>query len=75
MPLYEYHCRTCGETFEVRRPMSQVAVEEVCPEGHAGAKRVLSTFATVGVAQEGGIAPSAFQGASACCNPGACGCH
>ena len=76
MPLYEYHCVTCRDTFEVLRPMGQAPVAEMCAEGHE-AKKVLSTFATVGVAQEGGIAPSAFQGGGAggCCNPGGCACH
>ncbi|MCH8189905.1 MAG: zinc ribbon domain-containing protein [Chloroflexi bacterium] len=75
MPLYEYHCSTCRDTFEVLRPMGQAPVAEMCAEGHE-AKKVLSTFATVGVgvAQEGGIAPSASQGAGGCGKPGGCGC-
>lgn len=72
MPLYEYFCRDCGATFEVLRPMSQVKVEEVCPEGHKGAKKVLSTFATVGHAEEGCVNPAVLQGMSACCGGG---CH
>ena len=32
MPLYEYHCERCGETFEVRQKFSDapVAVHEGC---------------------------------------------
>ncbi|MEI8239059.1 MAG: FmdB family zinc ribbon protein, partial [Actinomycetota bacterium] len=25
MPLYEFRCRTCDDTFEVRRPMSEAS--------------------------------------------------
>lgn len=47
MPLYEYFCKTCNDKFEVLRPMGKVAVAEACPEGHPGAVKVLSVFATV----------------------------
>ncbi len=72
MPLYEYLCVDCGDTFEVRRSMSAVKAEETCPQGHAGAKKVLSAFAMVGVAQEQCVNPAVLAGASACCGGG---CH
>lgn len=72
MPLYEYFCKDCGCAFEVLRPMSQVGAPEVCPEGHPGAKKVLSTFATVGTAQPACANPAVLAGASTCCGGG---CH
>ena len=47
MPLYEYYCKACDDKFEVLRSMGSVALEERCPEGHGGASKVLSVFATV----------------------------
>jgi putative FmdB family regulatory protein len=55
MPLYEFRCRTCDDTFEVRRPMSQASDPATCPQGHDDAVRLLSVFANVG----GGTTPSA----------------
>lgn len=54
MPLYEFRCRTCDDTFEVRRPMSESSDPATCPQGHEGAVRLLSVFASVG----GGGTPS-----------------
>ena len=47
MPVYEYYCETCRSGFEVRRAMSDADSPSACPEGHSGAKRALSLFATV----------------------------
>ncbi|MGW2711428.1 FmdB family zinc ribbon protein, partial [Streptomyces sp. NPDC001356] len=33
MPRYEYRCRTCGDTFELSRPMAQSAAPASCPPG------------------------------------------
>ena len=52
MPLYEFRCRTCDDTFEVRRPMSQAGDPASCPSGHDDAVRLLSVFASVGVARD-----------------------
>ena len=49
MPVYEYRCRTCDDVFEVRRPMSESSEPATCPDGHPGAVRLLSVFASVGV--------------------------
>ncbi|MEQ1700994.1 MAG: zinc ribbon domain-containing protein [Ilumatobacteraceae bacterium] len=55
MPLYEFRCRTCDDTFEVRRPMSESSDPATCPQGHEGAVRLLSVFASVG---GGGSSPA-----------------
>lgn len=72
MPLYEYRCRTCDETFEERRPMSQANDPATCPHGHDGAVRMLSVFASVG---GGNSAPSASapRPSGGGCGAG-CGC-
>jgi len=45
MPLYEYVCEECEETFEVLRSAS--ATDAVtCPECGAPAKKLVSLFAT-----------------------------
>lgn len=48
VPLYEFRCKTCDDTFEVRRPMSESGDPATCPQGHDGAVRLLSVFANVG---------------------------
>jgi putative FmdB family regulatory protein len=75
MPLYEYRCRTCDDTFEVRRPMSQSSEPATCPQGHDGAVRLLSVFASVGGTGEPGIPPPPPMSRPAGgCGTG-CGCH
>ncbi|WP_329458077.1 FmdB family zinc ribbon protein [Streptomyces sp. NBC_01497] len=71
MPRYEYRCRTCGATFELRRPMAQSAAPAPCPAGHGDTVKLLSTVSVGGAAQGGG-APAA-GGGGGCCG-GACGC-
>ena len=70
MPVYEYHCKTCEDSFEVLRPMGAMAVG-TCPEGHAGVTKVLSTFATVSKA-DGCVSTAALPDTP--CNPGGCAC-
>jgi putative FmdB family regulatory protein len=72
MPIYEYYCTSCRSTFEVRRSMSAVQTLEKCPQGHEGAKKVLSAFAMVGSAEEQCVNPAVKAGVSACCGGGAC---
>jgi putative FmdB family regulatory protein len=46
MPLYEYNCPDCGETFERLRRMQDADRELDCPKcGSGEVKRLLSTFA------------------------------
>ena len=48
MPLYDFRCKTCETTFEVRRPMAEASDPATCPQGHENAVRLLSVFASVG---------------------------
>lgn len=73
--LYEYRCRTCDETFEARRPMSEANAPATCPQGHADSVRLLSVFASVGAS--GGDRSSAMPASAPSSAPcgSHCGCH
>ncbi|MGJ5751162.1 FmdB family zinc ribbon protein [Streptomyces puniciscabiei] len=72
MPRYEYRCRTCGDTFELSRPMAESAAPATCPAGHGDTVKLLSTVAVGGVAQSAG-SPAAQGGGGGCCGGGCCG--
>jgi putative FmdB family regulatory protein len=73
MPLYEFRCRECDETFDVRRPMSEAGRPATCPQGHEGAVRLLSVFASVG-ASGASTAPTTAAAAPRA-SGGGCGSH
>ncbi|MEU9212527.1 zinc ribbon domain-containing protein [Streptomyces sp. NPDC048415] len=69
MPRYEYRCRTCGDTFELNRPMAESAAPAACPVGHDDTVKLLSTVAVGGSAS----APRSAGGGGGCCGGGCCG--
>jgi putative FmdB family regulatory protein len=72
VPLYEYRCTDCDTVFEQRRPMAESDADVRCPDGHAGARRLLSVFAST---RSGGApAPAAVPSGGMGCGP-ACACH
>ncbi|MFG2866719.1 zinc ribbon domain-containing protein [Streptomyces sp. NPDC048338] len=71
MPRYEYRCRTCGDTFELNRPMAESSAPASCPDGHDDTVKLLSAVAVGGTAK-GGAAPSG-GGGGGCCGGGCCG--
>ena len=73
MPLYEFRCRVCDEVFEERRSMSEASAPATCPQGHDGAVRLLSVFASVG-ASGSSPAPSAPAPRAGGGCGGACAC-
>ena len=73
MPTYEYRCRACGETFELRRSMAESDAPASCPSGHDDTTRLLSVFASVGSGSASGPAPSAGPPAGVC--GGGCACY
>ncbi|MET7389402.1 zinc ribbon domain-containing protein [Streptomyces sp. NPDC005529] len=75
MPRYEYRCRTCGDTFELSRPMAESAAPADCPAGHDDTVKLLSTVsvATGGSASAPAPSPSAGGGGGGCCGGGCCG--
>ncbi|MCB1003199.1 MAG: zinc ribbon domain-containing protein [Acidimicrobiales bacterium] len=73
MPTYEYRCRACGDTFELRRAMAAADEPAPCPAGHDDTTRLLSVFASVGSATAAGPSPSAGPPAGPC--GGGCACY
>ncbi|MFG2131653.1 zinc ribbon domain-containing protein [Streptomyces sp. NPDC048751] len=76
MPRYEYRCRTCGDTFELSRPMAESASPAACPAGHDDTVKLLSTVAVGGTASSQASAPAPRAGGGGgggCCGGGCCG--
>ncbi|MFG3191982.1 FmdB family zinc ribbon protein [Streptomyces omiyaensis] len=71
MPRYEYRCRTCGDTFELSRPMAESSAPAACPAGHDDTVKLLSAVA-VGGSASAGPAPGG-GGGGGCCGGGCCG--
>ncbi|WP_329789359.1 zinc ribbon domain-containing protein [Lentzea sp. DG1S-22] len=67
MPTYEFRCRTCDDTFELQRPMSESSSPASCPDGHADTVKLLSMAGIGGTRQ----APAGSGGG--CCGGGCCG--
>ncbi|MFF4028303.1 zinc ribbon domain-containing protein [Streptomyces sviceus] len=74
MPRYEYRCRTCGDTFELSRPMAESSAPADCPAGHDDTVKLLSTVAVGGSASASASAPAPQAGGGGgCCGGGCCG--
>ncbi|WP_031106243.1 FmdB family zinc ribbon protein [Streptomyces sp. NRRL S-146] len=74
MPRYDYRCRTCGDTFELSRPMAESSDPATCPSGHDDTVKLLSTVAVGGSASAPASAPRASGGGGGgCCGGGCCG--
>ena len=67
MPRYDYRCRTCDATFEVRRGIDEPEAAVSCPDGHEQVSRVFSAVAV------GGATATAPPPAGGCCGGGCCG--
>lgn len=78
MPLYEYFCPTCKDTFEQLRPAQKADEATTCPAcQQPAAQRVLSLFASTVKTNDGAALsamPQSFPMGGGCCG-GACGCH
>jgi putative FmdB family regulatory protein len=72
VPLYEFRCRTCGDTFELRRTMAESDAPAPCPGGHHDTVKLLPLVAVGGRASAAPAAPPPPVGGG-CCG-GACGC-
>ncbi|NGO13181.1 zinc ribbon domain-containing protein [Streptomyces sp. HC44] len=73
MPRYEYRCRTCGDTFEMSRPMAESSAPAACPVGHDDTVKLLSTVAVGGSASAPAAAPAPQASGGGCCGGGCCG--
>lgn len=67
MPMYEYRCRSCGDTFTESRPMAESGEPAFCPDGHDDTVKLLSV-AGAGIST-GEADPGAGGG---CCGGGCC---
>jgi putative FmdB family regulatory protein len=78
MPSYQYRCRQCGDSFEVRRPMSESNAPASCPCGHDDTVKLLTTVAVGGrsggaMGGRSGAAERVPAGGGGCCGGGCCG--
>ncbi|MFE9247787.1 zinc ribbon domain-containing protein [Streptomyces sp. NPDC007088] len=73
MPRYEYRCRSCGDTFELSRPMAESSAPASCPVGHDDTVKLLSTVAVGGSGSSSTPAPAPTGGGGGCCGGGCCG--
>jgi putative FmdB family regulatory protein len=73
VPLYDFRCRTCGDTFEVRRSMAEATLPAPCPAGHADTVKLMSLVAIGGRAAASPARIPTGGGGGGCCG-GACGC-
>ncbi|MFC9326702.1 zinc ribbon domain-containing protein [Kitasatospora sp. NPDC057015] len=73
MPRYDFRCRSCGATFELRRAMAQANDPAVCPQGHPDTVKLLSTVAVTGVGGGASAAPQQAPSGGGCCGGGCCG--
>ena len=75
MPIYEYACRACGQTFEQLVPASPVAVGITCPG--CASREVTRKLSVFGLKTSAGfVTPGGGGGGGGCgCGAGGCGCH
>ncbi|GAB2726763.1 FmdB family zinc ribbon protein [Kitasatospora kifunensis] len=73
MPRYDFRCRSCGATFELRRAMAQANDPASCPQGHTDTVKLLSTVAVTGAGGSAAPQPPAGGGGGGCCGGGCCG--
>ncbi|MFD7385540.1 FmdB family zinc ribbon protein [Streptomyces anulatus] len=73
MPRYEFRCRTCGDTFEVSRPMARSSDPAACPAGHDDTVKLLSAVAVGGAAGSAPAPSGGGGGGGGCCGGGCCG--
>ncbi|MFD9035066.1 zinc ribbon domain-containing protein [Streptomyces sp. NPDC059567] len=73
MPRYEYRCRTCGDSFELSRPMAESSAPASCPAGHDDTVKLLSAVAVGGTATGAAAPAPSGGGGGGCCGGGCCG--
>ncbi|MCX4980658.1 zinc ribbon domain-containing protein [Streptomyces sp. NBC_00250] len=73
MPRYEFRCRTCGDTFELSRPMAESSDPASCPAGHDDTVKLLSAVAVGGSSSAPAPSGGGGGGGGGCCGGGCCG--
>ena len=75
MPLYEFACRSCHNTFERLISFSAAELGVACPScGATEARRLISTFAAFSKSASGETNAYAAGGGGCCGGGCACGC-
>ncbi|MFI6872542.1 zinc ribbon domain-containing protein [Streptomyces sp. NPDC050400] len=72
MPRYEYRCRSCGDTFELSRPMAESSAPATCPAGHPDTVKLLSTVGLAGTTPSPQAPSGGGGGGGGCCGGGCC---
>ena len=75
MPLYDYYCRTCNDTFTQLRSIAAAGESSTCVQGH----RAMKVITLPGVFSAGGVATAVEEeapasGGGCACGRGSCGC-
>lgn len=61
MPLYEYHCKDCGNKFEMLVNFSESDKKMKCPEcGSENTEKLISGFASYGTDADCGPSDAGF---------------
>lgn len=75
MPLYEFTCRDCNETFQEKRPFARAGDPAACPIcASANTRKQLGAVALHTGSQPASI-PVSMSNGGGCCGGGSCGCH
>ena len=74
MPLYEFTCRDCNETFQEKRPFARAGDPAPCPScAGANTRKQLGSVAFHSGTRPASI-PMPMANSVGCCG-GSCGCH
>jgi putative FmdB family regulatory protein len=74
MPLYEYYCPECKDTFEALRSTPEADAPVACPScRQVSTQRILSLFARSVNTSVSALETAPMGGCG--CGGGACGCH
>jgi len=71
MPIYEYRCRTCGDTFDELRPTTEADAPVTCTCGAEDSARLPSLIAR-GSGAELPMSGGAEPAGGGCCGGGCC---
>jgi putative FmdB family regulatory protein len=71
MPMYEYRCNRCAQSFTLLQSVHVKPEETICP--HCGAKKIQRLFSTFASKVEGSAGPPPTTGSHGC-GSGGCGC-
>jgi putative FmdB family regulatory protein len=75
MPIYEYQCEACSGRFDVLTSFADRDRAQVCPACESRKTRVLvSTFASLGGADEAPADFGSMAGGGGCACGGSCSC-